>query len=90
MADDADGNEVDPTGEDPFSNMPLFGDLSRALSGQGPLNWDAARQFALLGREPFRRLLISRRRGTRFLAGQPGTCETKEREPHHHREDARE
>ncbi len=28
--------------------MPLFGDLSRALSGQGPLNWDAARQFAVL------------------------------------------
>lgn len=32
----------------PFAGMPLFGDLSRALSGQGPLNWDAARQFALL------------------------------------------
>jgi putative hydrolase len=24
----------------------MFGDLARALSGQGPLNWDAARQFA--------------------------------------------
>ena len=48
MADDDDGNEVDPLGENPFANMPLFGDLSRALSGQGPLNWDAARQFALL------------------------------------------
>lgn len=33
---------------DPFAGLPLFGDLSRALSGQGPLNWDAARQFALL------------------------------------------
>lgn len=33
---------------DPFAGMPLFGDLSRALSGQGPLNWDAARQFAVL------------------------------------------
>jgi putative hydrolase len=32
----------------PFAGMPMFGDLSRALSGQGPLNWDAARQFALL------------------------------------------
>jgi putative hydrolase len=32
----------------PFAGMPLFGDLSRALSGQGPMNWDAARQFALL------------------------------------------
>jgi putative hydrolase len=35
-------------GADPLQNIPLFGDLSRALSGQGPLNWDAARQFAVL------------------------------------------
>jgi putative hydrolase len=42
--------DQDDPGEslDPFSGMPLFGDLSRALSGQGPLNWDAARQFAVL------------------------------------------
>jgi len=33
---------------DPFAGLPLFGDLSRALAGQGPLNWDAARQFAVL------------------------------------------
>ena len=26
----------------------MFGDLAKALSGQGPLNWDAARQFAQL------------------------------------------
>ncbi len=26
----------------------MFGDLAKALSGQGPLNWDAARQFATL------------------------------------------
>jgi putative hydrolase len=32
--------------ENPFENLPMFGDLARALSGQGPLNWDAARQFA--------------------------------------------
>jgi putative hydrolase len=32
----------------PFSALPLFGDLAKALSGQGPLNWDAARQFAAL------------------------------------------
>ncbi len=40
-----------PEGEpadNPFANMPLFGDLAKALSGQGPLNWDAARQFAAL------------------------------------------
>ncbi len=42
--------DEDENGEsiDPFAGMPLFGDLSRALSGQGPLNWDAARQFAVL------------------------------------------
>ncbi len=43
MADDDSGGGVNP-----FDGLPLFGDLSRALSGQGPLNWDAARQFALL------------------------------------------
>jgi putative hydrolase len=44
MADEDDPGES----IDPFAHMPLFGDLSRALSGQGPLNWDAARQFAVL------------------------------------------
>jgi putative hydrolase len=34
--------------DDPFSSLPMFGDLARALSGQGPINWDAARQFAQL------------------------------------------
>jgi putative hydrolase len=44
MADDNDpGDSIDP-----FAGLPLFGDISRALSGQGPLNWDAAKQFALL------------------------------------------
>jgi putative hydrolase len=33
----------------PFAGLPLFGDLAKALAGQGPLNWDAARQFALMG-----------------------------------------
>ncbi len=33
----------------PFAGMPMFGDIARALQGQGPLNWDAARQFAMLG-----------------------------------------
>ena len=38
-----------PLGDDnPFGDLPMFGDLARALSGQGPLNWDAARQFAQL------------------------------------------
>lgn len=44
MADENDPGES----IDPFAGLPLFGDLSRALSGQGPLNWDAARQFAVL------------------------------------------
>lgn len=43
MADDDAGDPIDP-----FAGLPLFGDISRALSGQGPLNWDAARQFAML------------------------------------------
>src|SRR5215207_8489894 len=35
--------------DDCFSALPMFGDLARALQNQGPLNWDAARQFAQLG-----------------------------------------
>ena len=50
MADD-DTPGDDPT--NPFESMgmfgmPMFGDLSKMLAGQGPLNWDAARQFAVL------------------------------------------
>ena len=45
MADDS----PDERPDDPFSSLPMFGDLARALQGQGPLNWDAARQFAQLG-----------------------------------------
>ena len=44
MADDDDPNDA----INPFAGLPMFGDLAKALSGQGPLNWDAARQFALL------------------------------------------
>lgn len=44
----SDGPFPDERPDDPFSGLPLFGDLARALSGQGPLNWDAARQFAQL------------------------------------------
>ena len=40
-------SDGDPA-ENPFENLPMFGDLARALSGQGPLNWDAAKQFAQL------------------------------------------
>jgi putative hydrolase len=49
MADDNDPDDsIDPFEINPFEGLPLFGDLSRALSGQGPLNWDAAKQFAVL------------------------------------------
>ncbi len=33
--------------DDPFRGLPFFGDLARMIAGQGPLSWDAARQFAL-------------------------------------------
>ncbi|MEQ1872514.1 MAG: zinc-dependent metalloprotease [Ilumatobacteraceae bacterium] len=45
MEDDASSAEF---GDNPFANLPMFGDLAKALAGQGPLNWDAARQFAAL------------------------------------------
>lgn len=31
---------------DPFGGIPLFGDLARMLSTQGPVNWEVARQMA--------------------------------------------
>jgi len=43
MADDGDDQNINP-----FEGLPMFGDISRMLSGQGPLNWDAARQFAIM------------------------------------------
>ncbi len=46
---DESGDEAHQSGGfNPFAGLPLFGDMSRALAGQGPLNWDAARQFALV------------------------------------------
>ena len=45
MSDDA-GN--DPFGaNNPFQNLPIFGDLAKMFQNQGPMSWDAARQFAL-------------------------------------------
>ena len=32
--------------QDPFGGMPIFGDLARMLSTQGPVNWEVARQMA--------------------------------------------
>jgi putative hydrolase len=48
MADDAGSQPDNDPVPNPFANLPLFGDLAKALSGQGPLNWDAAKQFAAL------------------------------------------
>ncbi|MGA9275866.1 zinc-dependent metalloprotease [Ilumatobacter sp.] len=44
MADDG----GDDPNINPFEGLPMFGDISRMLAGQGPLNWDAARQFAIM------------------------------------------
>ncbi len=35
-----------PFGDNPFEGMPFLGDLARMLQSQGPVSWDAARQFA--------------------------------------------
>lgn len=49
----ADDNTPSDDSTNPFEGfgmfgMPMFGDLSKMLGDQGPLNWDAARQFAVL------------------------------------------
>ena len=46
MSSSDDPNENTPN---PFSGMPFFNDMMRAMSQQGPLNWDLATQFAQLG-----------------------------------------
>ncbi|MGI8809907.1 MAG: zinc-dependent metalloprotease [Acidimicrobiales bacterium] len=35
-----------PEGGNPFEGLPMFGDLARLFSRQGPVNWDVARQTA--------------------------------------------
>jgi putative hydrolase len=34
-------------GENPFEGLPMFRDLARLFAGQGPVNWDIARQIAV-------------------------------------------
>ena len=41
----ADGDEQVP---DPFAGLPMFAEMAKAMAGHGPLNWDIARQFALM------------------------------------------
>ena len=45
-ADSGDEPSNNP-GQNPLSGMPLFGDLAKLFSQQGPIGWDAARQLAL-------------------------------------------
>jgi hypothetical protein len=46
MSDSGSGD--DPFGaNNPFQGMPIFGDLAKMFQNQGPMSWDAARQFAL-------------------------------------------
>ena len=44
MADDGNQNPMNP-----FGGIPFFADMMRAMSSQGPLNWDLAVQFATMG-----------------------------------------
>ncbi|MEN9643506.1 MAG: hypothetical protein RL238_175 [Actinomycetota bacterium] len=44
----ADGDHPAGSGDNPFANLPMFGEFAKMLGNQGPLNWDAARQFAAL------------------------------------------
>ena len=44
---DSGDEPVNNSGQNPLSGMPLFGDLAKLFSQQGPIGWDAARQLAL-------------------------------------------
>jgi putative hydrolase len=41
-------SESRPGDDNPFQGIPFLGDIAKLLAGQGPVNWDAARQFAQL------------------------------------------
>lgn len=45
--DESADNPGNSSGDSPLSGMPLFGDLAKLFSQQGPIGWDAARQLAL-------------------------------------------
>jgi putative hydrolase len=40
-------SDAGPGGNNPFEGMPMFRDLARLFAGQGPVNWDIARQIAV-------------------------------------------
>lgn len=48
MADDGNPFGDLPFDGNPFGAMPFLGDMMKALSSQGPLNWDIARQVAMM------------------------------------------
>jgi len=47
--DDTPPGEFPFGGANPFGAMPFLGDIMKSLAGQGPLNWDIARQVAYMG-----------------------------------------
>ena len=44
----AEGDFPAGSGDNPFAGLPMFGEFAKMLGAQGPLNWDAARQFAAM------------------------------------------
>ena len=40
-------SDAGPGGGNPFEGLPMFRDLARLFAGQGPVNWDIARQIAV-------------------------------------------
>ncbi|MEA2828712.1 MAG: hypothetical protein QOG43_3151 [Actinomycetota bacterium] len=40
-------SDAGPGGDNPFEGLPMFRDLARLFAGQGPVNWDIARQIAV-------------------------------------------
>jgi len=44
----AEGDFPAGSGDNPFAGLPMFGEFAKLLGSQGPLNWDAARQFAAM------------------------------------------
>ncbi len=40
-------SDIGSGGDNPFEGLPMFRDLARLFAGQGPVNWDIARQIAV-------------------------------------------
>lgn len=48
MSGSGPGGGSGQSGDDPFQGIPFLGEFAKMLQGQGPIHWDAARQFALM------------------------------------------